>query len=180
MPQTLLDNASRGTTSLLSSCVPSTTSDQLNAGSAPGDDTGDGAFNFGRKLRQWAADLNAMLSQTMGTPTAYTVSAAPGAGPLYDYAPSGFTLPGTIRLILTPGAACTIGGMSSSGAPDDTEVLIVNASATYSISFLHLASGETTAANQFSNANGETVVIPPLGAAKAHYVAGSINKWIFV
>jgi len=57
----LLDNPTRGTTTLLASCVPPSTSDQINAGTTPGDDTGTPGFNFSRFLKQWAADTNANM-----------------------------------------------------------------------------------------------------------------------
>jgi hypothetical protein len=177
VPQTLLDNAARGATTLLSSCQPSTTSSQLLDGTSPGDNTGDSAFNAGRKFKQWAADINAMFAILLGTTTAYSVSDTPGAGPIDDYSPSGLVLPGTKRLILTPSVACTINGMVATGVTDDYEICIYNASGTYAITFAHLAGGETTAANQFSNVNALPYVIPPLGRATARYITGSINKW---
>jgi hypothetical protein len=59
----LLDNPTRGTTDLLASCVPPSTSDQINPGTTPGDDTGTPGFNFSRFLKQWAADTNANMQQ---------------------------------------------------------------------------------------------------------------------
>jgi hypothetical protein len=177
MPQTLLDNSTRGTTTLLQSCQPSTISSQLLDGTTPGDNTGDIAFNAGRKLKQWAADVNSMFATLLGSPTAFSVSDTPGAGPIDDYAPSGIGIPGTKRLVLTPGANCTINGIA--GGVDDYEIYIYNASTTYSLIFPHLASGETTAANQFSNEEAGTQTIPPLGCAKIKYFGGSINKWVF-
>jgi len=83
VPQIQLDNPARGSTALLTSCVPPSTSSQLADGTNPDDGTGDTAFNGGRRLKQWAADANSMFSDLYSsvfypaTPiTTATISAA--------------------------------------------------------------------------------------------------------
>ena len=66
MAQILLDNPTRGSTTLLTSCVPSTTSSQLADGTTPDDHTGDNAFNGSRKIKQWMVDQNAMNTELYG------------------------------------------------------------------------------------------------------------------
>jgi len=111
------------------------------------------------------------------------VSATLGVGPLNDL---GCTLlgaqwesGGTNRLILTAatnsGNGTQINGVDASGVADGFTLLMVNASTTDPLIFNHLNSG-SLAANQFSNANGGQVQIPPYGAARATYI---VNRWYF-
>lgn len=121
---------------------------------------------------------------TPGVPTYYiadppgagvsSVSATPSAGTINDYAPVGYVGGTTNRLILTPG----VGGTTINGivaATDGWTVLVQNASTTELLTFAHLAVGSSSA-NRFSNANGESVTLPPLGAARMTYVT---NQWQF-
>jgi len=81
----------------------------------------------------------------------------------------------TNRLLLSAAAGgSTINSIDASGVSDGFTLLIENMSATDALTFAHLAGAIAT--NGFSNINGDSVTIPPLGAARCTYI---INKWQF-
>ena len=90
-----------------------------------------------------------------------------------DLNPSGYVPGVTTRIIMTPasGGSAVLGLLA---APDKTSILIVNASATDSITFPY--HGSDTATNQFSTQNAGTQTIEPLAAAIISYVT---NQWVF-
>jgi hypothetical protein len=98
------------------------------------------------------------------------------ASSVNNYAPSGYVVGTTNRLILTPASGgSTITGLLATGVPDNWSILIVNASSANTLYFPHL-SGSSASANQFSNANAAEWAIPPLGTARINYVVG---QWSF-
>jgi hypothetical protein len=80
---------------------------------------------------------------------------------------------GCLALLPASGGS-TVNSLSALAYPSLTAVLIKNTSATDPLIFPHLGTGQTT--NLFSNANAESVQIPPLGAAFCHRVQG---QWSF-
>jgi hypothetical protein len=87
--------------------------------------------------------------------------------------PAGYVPGVTSRIIMTPasGGSAVLGLLA---APDKTSILIVNASATDSITFPY--HGSSTSANQFSTQNAGTQTIEPLANAIISYV---VNQWVF-
>lgn len=101
---------------------------------------------------------------------------ATGATSQNNYSPGAYVA-GTTNLIL---AAAASGGSTCTGlvaAGKNWSALWVNTSATDPWIFPHL-SGSSTAANRFSNMNGASVQIPPLGAAQLNYI-NALTFWQF-
>ena len=91
-----------------------------------------------------------------------------------NYSPAGYVGGVTNRLVLTAASgSSTITGLVA--GLDGSLLLISNPSSTDSIIFTHL-DASSAAANQFSNMNGVSVIIPPLGAARCTYIS---SKWQF-
>ena len=110
------------------------------------------------------------------------VAATLATGPLNDVGP--YLLPGyvsgvTNNLEITPASGgTTITGLDATGVAATAiffTVLIRNRSTVDTLIFTHLGAGSLSG-NQFSNMNGASVSVPPLGAARCTYIN---NKWQF-
>lgn len=177
----VLDNASRGTTTLLSSCVPATTSDQLQDGTTPGDGTGDTGFNFGRKLKQWAADQNSMNANIFGSylSVALTSNAA-------NWDPTGGT-PGNLaaisRLDVNPSAGnVSISGLVATSIADEKRIVIRNSGSVangYTVTLQNLNSSSSPA-NQFAGPGDDLIVVPGQAIEIIYYLVplASIAYWV--
>jgi hypothetical protein len=85
-----------------------------------------------------------------------------------DYVPAGWVGGTTSRCVLTPaGGGSTITGLDATNVPDGWTVLLVNPSATDTITFPHL-SGSSLVGNRFSCASGASVSLAPLANAYAN------------
>jgi hypothetical protein len=178
----LLDNAARGTTTLLSSCVPSTTSDQLQDGTTPGDGTGDTGFNFGRKIKQWAADQNVMNAQIFGSYLAATLA----AGAYANWDPTQGT-PGNVaaisRIDVNPVTGnVTLSGLVATNITDEKRILVRNSGSVtngYTVTLRNLNSGSTSA-NQFAGPGEDLIIVPGQAVEIIYYliVTPAIAYWV--
>lgn len=99
------------------------------------------------------------------------LSAVVPSGASDSFSPFGY-IPGTTNaLLLTPtDNTSTLLGLASTGAPDGFSIIIVNPSATFTLTLLSESS--STPANQFVNGGNASLVIPVLGAALFVYLTG--------
>jgi hypothetical protein len=140
----LLDNASR--------------SDNLLLGTAPGDGTGDSARIGGTKLKQWAADANAMFSQlypnrSLQTPT------------------TGFSIAASIgvtQLVLNPAGTLATGTVTLPTLPGDNQPFTLMTSQT--VTTLTVNTADT------STINGAPTTISANTSVKFRYIT-SLNRW---
>ena len=171
MGQITLDNPTRGSTTLLAQCVPSSTSSSLNPGTTENDQTGDILFNAVRKLKQDMADSNAMFTDLYGVTNTNTATVPSGASDAYS--PGTFTAGVTTRCNWTPTDGTTvINGVAAH--PDGWRWRIFNPSSTLPLVFNLGASG-TGGDSFYSNASGGAtgaqgqVTISPLSGAQLEY-----------
>ena len=183
--QIQLDNPSRGSTTLLSQCTVNATSSQVLDGSTPNDGTGDEAFNAVRRIKQWAADLNAMLALFLGTYLGVVVPpTSTSSSPTNNYDPTGGagTLPATSRIDFNPGGNSYLSGLLSSGSgwaiTDEKILTLRNISTTYTVTLGHQNAG-SSAANQFWGP-GEDFVMQPGMVVRIQYWAGTVNNWVIL
>lgn len=112
-----------------------------------------------------------------GSVSLSSVTASP-ASSVNNYAPTGWSVSVTNRLLLTPASGgSTLTGLQAGGIADGWQVLIVNESGTNSLYFSHL-SGSSSAGNQFSCPGAGTASLGPLAAVTIAYVA-AISAWVF-
>ncbi len=180
MSQILIDNAARGTTSLLATCVPAATSSQLLDGSAVGDGTGDTGFNAARKLKQWAADINANTALILGN----YLAAVPAAGQTNNWDPTGGATGGLLavsRLDINPSAGnAVITGLLATALTDEKSITIRNISTSNLVTLSH-QNTSSSAANQFYGP-GEDLILNPGMAVKAVYylIISGPNYWVLL
>ncbi len=125
------------------------------------------------KIKQWAADINAMtLELYAGTTAAPPSASVTLAATVDDLAVAA----GTRRLIFTPNAGgSTVNGIVLAGVVDGMEVEIFNDSATDSVAFATEALTSTDIYRFKGPALG--VAIGPGSGAIARYI---VNRWRFV
>jgi hypothetical protein len=102
----------------------------------------------------------------------------PAAGPINDYAPSGFGI-STALLYITPASGGTILDGLLAGSSMQ-QVFVVNAEAAGGADNIYLmnqSASDTTAANLFLTSATSSLAIPPGGRVDCIYLAGSINFW---
>jgi hypothetical protein len=102
-----------------------------------------------------------------------TVSATVPAS-VTNYQPTGMSPNTGCLALLAAAGGSTINSLAALAYPSLTAILNKNTSTTDPLIFPHLGSGAV--ANQFSNVNGGSVQIEPLGAAFCHRVLG---QWSF-
>jgi hypothetical protein len=170
MSQIVLDNTSRGITAL---CPDG--SSQLLVGTVADDGTGDDARVGGNRLKQWAADINAMFAAL--------------------YSASGFTFSNSVTAALTASQSnmalaagvnrallgAAVGGSSVTGfalasVTDGAPLLVRNTSTTDPITIPHLSSA-SSAANQVSCPAGVAFEIPPQTNCLLSYI---VNVWTII
>jgi hypothetical protein len=159
-----LDNPTRGTTTLLAQCVNSsgtvvgTTSSQLADGTTLGDGTGDLAFNLGRKLKQWGADVNTMTSLMLGNYLAVAPAASQN-----NWDPTGGS-PGNLaaisRLDLNPSQSIDITGLIATDIADEKRITVRNVSQLYTVTLQH-QNVASAAANQFYGPGLDDFILNP-------------------
>ena len=107
-----------------------------------------------------------------------SLSASLATGTLNDLGRTtfvGYISGSTNRLILTPAVGgTTITGIDASGCSDGFSLLLVNNSATDSVSISHQTG--SLVGNQFTAPQGATYTLLPLTAVRVVYV---VSKWVF-
>ncbi len=182
MSQIQLDNPARGSTTLLaqvvnaSGTVVGTTSSQLADGTTLGDGTGELAFNLGRKLKQWAADVNTQTGLMLGN----YLAAAPAVSQ-NNWDPTGGN-PGNLaaisRLDLNPSQAIDITGLVATSILDEKRITVRNVSQLYPVTLQH-QNAASAAANQFYGPGADFILNPGMAADIIYYlISGGPTYWV--
>lgn len=140
----LLDNAGR--------------SDQISMGSGPGTGTGDNANTAFTKLKQWAADVNMMVTQiyparSLQTPvTGFSIAAAANI----------------TQLVLNPAGTLATGTVTLPQSPGDNQPFLLMTSQTITALIVNTADGATL--------NGAPTTLTANSSVKFRFQA-SLNTW---
>jgi hypothetical protein len=183
----LLDNPSRGSTALLATAVPPQVSSQLGVGTTPDDNTGDDAFNGGRKIKQSFADANTMFAELYGkSGVGQYLSAVPPAStqstPTNDWDPAGGAesplFPSNYgRVDLVPVSPAYLSGLLATGALDDQWIPLRNAGSAI-VTLGHLNTNSQPA-NRFFGPNDDFQLTPGMIVFLIYYgTPTGVNKWV--